>query len=326
MAFEPENDVGGLEESCFDVGRVRRGGSANHQTFKSVLLALTDVDQPNAALQHAFALSHALDADLHVLRVLPRERQFASFVADFDIVHATRRVQRCLAAARGVKAWCDDLLPEPLGARRLRIRIGDFVAEASRYAAELEGALIVLAPSTGRLAATATALARYALRPVLVARPSRGQETLLAATDLEDDDVWLLRRVVALGAQLGTPVVAMHNVSCLSAPIGHDSPTLAAASPIPCAGDPRESRLQRAARRMAPLSTVLTREIDPVDAILEQALVQRAHTIVVGVRPRSWFERFIAPSVTAEVLNRADRSVLVVPRPAADSLDQGIRL
>jgi nucleotide-binding universal stress UspA family protein len=62
------------------------------------------------------------------------------------------------------------------------------------------------------------------------------------------------------------------------------------------------------------MPTVVTNELDLVDAIIGHARRYRAHTIVVGTRPRSWLERFINPSIAAAVADGADHSVLITPR------------
>jgi nucleotide-binding universal stress UspA family protein len=91
-------------------------------------------------------------------------------VPDAELVQATRRVARCFAEARESKAWCDDVLGQPLLAGRLRIQIGHFIAEAACRAAEVDAAIIVLVPSIGRIGDTAAALADASACPVLVVR------------------------------------------------------------------------------------------------------------------------------------------------------------
>jgi nucleotide-binding universal stress UspA family protein len=282
---------------------------------ESVLLALTDGDHPTATLRQSSALARSLDADLHILRVLPVESQFVPFGPDFDVVQATRRVERCLSASRQTRVWCDDTLFEPLCAKRLRIRVGNFIEDTANRAVELNAWLIVLAPSTGRLGITATALAHAASRPVLVARTSVPHATLLAATDLEDEDSRVLRKAAELGALLGSPVVAVYNASSFSESFRRESarPSAAAlASPRP--SESRALRLVKATERMnSPMKAVVAQELDPVDAILEQARLHEAQAIVVGTRPGPCFDRLLTRTVAAEVVERSDRSVLVAP-------------
>jgi hypothetical protein len=55
---------------------------------------------------------------------------------------------------------------------------------------------------------------------VLVVRSVSAPGVVIAATDLLDNEYRVLRQASALGAALGARVVAVHNVSCLSTPLG----------------------------------------------------------------------------------------------------------
>jgi nucleotide-binding universal stress UspA family protein len=307
-----KNDQKESAKDCDDDTEDIAMGARWRRKSGSVLLALTDGDHPTAALTQSAALARSLQAALHVIQVLPREYNFLDFEPQLDVVQATRRVERCLAAARGTKTWCDEVLPEPLSAKHLRIRIGDFMDEACARAAELDAALIILAPSTGQLGAAATALATLSSRPVLVARTFGARAALLAATDLQDDKYRVIQNAAELGALIEAPVVAVHNVSCM--PVAFRTPSRSLAGDLP------SSRLTLAAQRLqSPLHIVVANEVDPVDGILDQTRAHRAQTIVVGTRPRTPLERRTQPSVAAEVVDRSDRSVLVIPLSASSS-------
>jgi nucleotide-binding universal stress UspA family protein len=111
----------------------------------------------------------------------------------------------------------------------------------------------------------------------------------------------VLRQASALGAALGTRVVAVHNVSCLSTPLG--SCLDAGVSPAP------ELPRRMLAELRVPLDLVVTTDVDPARAIVEQAEHHRSGIIVVGARSRSR-GRFEA-SVPSEVIERSRCSVLV---------------
>ena len=123
---------------------------------------------------------------------------------------------------------------------------------------------------------------------------------------------------VASGISSKAPVVALHNVTRVASTVTVGSPLLAplllAPMPVPAQGPLDEARVAHVKERLAPMPTVVTNELDLVEAIIGQARKCRAHTIVVGTRPRSWFERFINPSIAAAVVDGADHSVLVTPR------------
>jgi nucleotide-binding universal stress UspA family protein len=233
----------------------------------------------------------------------------------FALAQGRRGTERCLTAARDIERWCGDVLPETLPPERLGIRVGEFVEEAAGYAEQLEAPLIVVAPGPGPLARTVTALVHASGRPVLVSRSLTSGGTILVATDLEDDDD-VLRRAIDLSVQLNARVVAVHHLSGSKMELAFDSPVLAAAGPVPeqrASGSSTERLERLGARHQRLTATVVTHGANPADAILEQARIHRAHTIVVGTRERRWLERFIAPSVAAAIIDRSEVSVLVIP-------------
>ncbi|MEO8178771.1 MAG: universal stress protein [Deltaproteobacteria bacterium] len=280
-----------------DFATLERRAEPGPHGSRTLLLALTDSDYPTIALRQSSSLAGLLGLELHILRVLPTERPFLA-IAPLDIAHVARRVQRCMVAARDTRAWCDQVLAAPLSAKQLRVRIGPFIEDVGSYANELNVAFITLAPSTGRVGARATTLARVSARSVLVVRTSTFQGTLLAATKLEDNDYWVVRRAVEFGSHVGASVVALHNCSPW---------------PPRCAGSDKARPLGAQERCPIPVPTVVTHELDPVDAILVQARIQRAQTVVVGTRRSSWLGGTIEQGVAVEVIDRCERSVLVAP-------------
>lgn len=76
----------------------------------------------------------------------------------------------------------------------------------------------------------------------------------------------------------------------------------------------RSARLSQASQKLAAdARAVIRNEVNPVDALLREAREHDADLVVVGTRRRGWFECFRARSVAAQVVNRAKRSVLVMP-------------
>jgi nucleotide-binding universal stress UspA family protein len=314
MRVRPDNEEV-LAEASTNKPRHAERARPSKKRARTVLLALTEGDHPTLALQHSGVFARALEADLHIVQVLPPCRRFPRW-GNFDVVEATRHVERCLAAVRETKAWCTSVLAESLPGQRLRIRTGDFIEEVSDRATELQAALIVLAPSVEHLGTTATTLAQASSRSVLVARTSAPQAPVLAATDLDDEEDWVLKRAVELGVQLEAPVVAIHNVSSSSMTFGVQNPALGTAMYDPAWLSRRDGHTsQPTAQSEALISAVMANvaPVDPVDAIIAQARAHHAQAIIVGTRSRAWLDRFIEPSLAAQVVNRSQRSVLVTP-------------
>jgi nucleotide-binding universal stress UspA family protein len=122
-----------------------------------------------------------------------------------------------------------------------------------------------------------------------------------------------------LSVQLDARVVAVHHLSGSKMTLAFDAPVLAVSSAIPKEpesgpGKERLERLERLGlRHQRLIATVVTQGADAAGAILEQARLHGAHTIVVGTRERTWLESFIAPSVAVSIIDRSDPSVLVIP-------------
>jgi nucleotide-binding universal stress UspA family protein len=220
-----------------------------------------------------------------------------------DLSEARRRIERCVRASRQMRSWYQTVLNDPLPIRRVRIRLGEFGEQVAARATQLDARLIVLSPSMARLGSTATALARACLRPVLVARGAEPSGALVAATDLEDPQYRVVRQASEWGATLAAPVMAVHNVSCVAAPIGR----FYKARPKPPPALPRRVR----AELPAPLDMVVTTDLDPVDGVLDQALRHESRIIVVGTRPRRGPAPHHDHSVAAQIIDRSRCSVLV---------------
>jgi nucleotide-binding universal stress UspA family protein len=282
----------------------------------SVLYVTAGRKRQSASLQQAARLAAALGVDLFVLSVLPSRLPLLARLASYVGIDRRRAgPERVIAENERMQLWCDDVLSKQVPTERLRVRAGSFIHEAAACARELPEPVIVLPPSIARAGATATTLASASSRAVLVVRPPARTPTVMAASDLEKDDTEVVERAVTLGSQLGGTVIAMHNMGCAGWAVPIGSPVLAAAisGPDVALADLTRARI---VERLSPFSTIVTSEVDSARAIVEQARVHRVDTIVVGTSARSRLERFFAPSVAAEVVTRADRSVLVTPRTA----------
>ncbi|HTV24709.1 MAG TPA: universal stress protein [Polyangiaceae bacterium] len=267
-----------------------------------VLFALPYTDRPKAALRSASSIAAAMNAELHVLSLLPRLSSLcARHDGLFDLSEARRHIEACVATCRQTRAWCEHTLGEPMELQRLHIRFGTPADEISLRVAQLDARLVVLAPLPEGLGSTAVGVAAACNRPVLVARHFSAPDAIIAATDLRDSQYRVLRQASALGTALGARVVAVHNASCLSeAP---DAGLEAEVCPVP------ELPTRMLAELPASLDLVVTTELDPVGAILGQARHHHSGIIVVGTRARPG--RRVAASVPSEVIDRSGCTVLV---------------
>jgi nucleotide-binding universal stress UspA family protein len=267
-----------------------------------ILFVLRHTSRPRAALKMASALAAATQAELHLLSVLPHTGPFGERVDDpRDVLAAWRCIDECVTICRQTRAWFEETLEETLDLQRLRIRCGRPSGAIALRASELDARLVVLAPGADSLGPLAMSVARACSRPVLLARNSVAGGTVIAATDLRDGRYPVVRQASALGAALGARVVAVHNVRCLSNPLGVCPD--AGARPV------LELPRQMLAELPASLDLIVTTEVDPVGAILEQAQRHRSGVIVVGARSRSGRRSDV--SVPLEVIARSRCSVLV---------------
>ena len=288
---------------------------------KRILLALFETGTPDESLQRAFTLCRRLSAELHVLRVLPALSDVNPKVPSLSGTHAVAALTRIVRAEQETKAWLANTLPDEQSAR-LQVRCGAFAEQVAAHAAALGADLIVMPPGEGRFGITVTGLASATGRPVLVARAATSEAAIVGATDLEDAGYPVLRKAAELAFRLKARVVAVHNVNPIP-----DTVSKGVASPVMRRSDEgvSEADMQRLAHlaEQVPVDadTVIGHEANTVDAILREARILDADLVVVGTRPRprSWLNRLIGGRVAAQVVNRARRSVLVVPLDARGS-------
>jgi nucleotide-binding universal stress UspA family protein len=287
------------------------------RTRPRILLALFESGRPTASLaslQRAFRLSRALDAELHVVRILPEQVHVNPLFPQLNVLDTVRGVEQTLTAMRVTRDWVLGAVGDHLEEGRLRVRRGGFVAEVAAHAAEIGADLIVMPPCEGRFGAMVTELAREAHVPVLVARFARSNEVILAATDLEDTEYPVLREAARLSEHLHAPMVAVYNVSPRSVVIRAAAPPRSTLSSNEEVTETSHRLLDQASESVyLDAETVVARAVSPVDAILREARSRDADLVIVGTHPRSWFDRLVGGSVAAQIVNRAWRSVLVTP-------------
>lgn len=293
-----------------------------------LVFALLAADRPTPSLQRALALARSLEGELHVLSVLPGPSRLQALFSRSDARRAARTVQRTLRAKRLTRSWLRGTLGSDDMLERLCVAHGEFVEQAAAHAASLDAKMIILSPRLQRLGRTATSLARATQRPVLVAREHQGSRAILAATDLRTSGNPVLWKAAELGQRLRAKVVALHNVDATGAAgaavllpgaLATGAMTIGAAAWAnvhqPAAA--RSARLAQltAATAQLPLEAeaMVVGEADATRAILTQAGARDPDCVVVGARRHSWLEEWALGSVASDVVERAQRSVLVVP-------------
>jgi nucleotide-binding universal stress UspA family protein len=207
-------------------------------------------------------------------------------------------------------SWCNEIFPEELRSTRVTVRSGDFASTVCEHAEAL-GASLIIVSGYERPGGRVTALARAAAVPVFVSR-ARGTDdtTILAATDLTDEQYPILRLAYKLGGLTQAPLVAVHNVAPKTLQLPVRASARAVVAPDPAIVTKRLEALVDVTRKLGFETAVLSSMFDPVDAILREAKARYVDTIVVGTRAPLPGER---GSVAAQVINLATQSVLVIP-------------
>lgn len=190
---------------------------------------------------------------------------------------------------------------------------GDFVEQVAQQANDLGTALIVIPPCNRPLGSTVTALAKAAGIPVLLARAVTGGRTVIAATDLEDEEAPAPYEFSELALRLATLGLAIHNLDCGDVP-SNDT------------GYPASMVLDGGFREFGQSHRETTTRESPTDAPADvqddegsvETILQTAHNhdadlIVVETRDHDGGDNLADSSVAEQVVDRARHSVLVLP-------------
>jgi nucleotide-binding universal stress UspA family protein len=252
-----------------------------------------------------------MNAQLHVVRVLPEEEEVGCALGAHNAVTILRAVERTLASHRATCSWLRRLSSAADVPRRFSIVRGEFVTQVARYVEEVQAQLLLLPPHGEGFSELVASLSARTGTPVLVSRAPCKLRTILAATDLRDSEYPVLRFAGALGGRWNSDIVAVHNLD--PQPVSGSEKAHAPADVL--RGEPGRaagmSRLRRASQQLlAPVRAVVRDDADPVDAILDEARAHDAHLVVVGLKQGHRSNRC---GVTARVVDLAQRSVLVVP-------------
>lgn len=252
-----------------------------------ILVAVHGGPTSVAALRRADALTRIFGARLVVLHVVETTR--ARFHAKSD----ESQDAALLAVRHRIAMWCATTLGARSRAPEVVVRSGRVASVLIELATLRNAMLVVIGAMAER--SIAPRLLHGLARPLLVARPPRPVDAIVAATDLADDTYPVLRRAAMLGARLEAPVTFVTTVTERSSRRIEEQSSLLAAL-ARSIGDGISSRVECAPRA--------------VDAILGVARAQDADLLVVGAREASPAS---ARGTADAVVGEARRSVLVVP-------------
>lgn len=302
--------------------------SARPEGRRKVLFASSVTQWPISAMLKAEAFANYLNADLFVFQVSKVGRRRRGLFRRESAREVIKALEQWMTDRTKALERCNYILPGEISTERLLIRQGEFVREVVQAARELEADLVVMPPQKQASGLPAVDIALAAKVPVLIARPPRSHNIIVAATNLADGRYPVIHQAGQVGGYLGAQLVLVHNIAPLAISGGLESGV-----PIFFGFDSHRSarsqaRLHQVAQKFPNCTATLVKtQMNTAQAILETARKYDADLIVVGATHEpSRIERLLGGSVAARVAEKALRSVLLTPlsiRPAEVSVGPG---
>jgi nucleotide-binding universal stress UspA family protein len=282
-----------------------------------ILLALHELEPTASSVHWARVLAGVFGVPLDVCRAVAGVAPPASLPPGPLWLSATRRL---LAERRSTRVWCRESLPEAELIERIVLAEGAYVDEMALLARQRGAGWIVVPADRITCGATVAQLARRARCPVLVARPPKTRCTLLIATEGDSNNQASLARAARLSHAFHAPVLAFHNLhACTAAPFV----PLVDSLTRPWQQLQADATHARSEYGLPELEVLLSHGCDHVEAILQQARREDADMIVLAVGLDTTGKSRTSDEVVAGVVERAVRSVLVVPDPALGTASRG---
>jgi nucleotide-binding universal stress UspA family protein len=283
-----------------------------HLPLRRVLCAVRSLKAAPEALRRARSMATALSAELRLLHVMTEPLFYSPLYPQLSAEASSSRIERCAALLEETRRVCAGT--GALGQEDVLLRSGDFIDVVTEVAGEMDPDLIVLADEEGLRGRQATRIARDTQTPVLIARPPRPGDVIVAATDLMDSRYPIIRGAALIGQNLASRLLLVHSVPPANATAALPEPWL----PVFLEDAPDLSqifhRLRSIADRYSPeAGAIVACHSDPADAILTAARARDADLVVVGTHKRSWLDRLLHGSVASRVVEHAPGSVLVLP-------------
>ncbi|HEX6677235.1 MAG TPA: universal stress protein [Actinomycetes bacterium] len=282
--------------------------------MKEIVVGVDDSDASVDAVRFAGGLAARSDAALTLVHVRPappswvEQRSPDEDEAETFLTAASRRRSRQALDGCGV-SWS------------FEVRDGDPARQLEAVARERDADLVVVGacrPATRhvlRPRSVPNRLVHHADRPVLVVRSGRSQvrEVVVGvdATPLDADTAWFAGRLAKAAAAHLTVVYVRH------IPVGYAGPPIATPSHLERYYEKVEALVRRrVARVLAPLDMAwdfMVRAVgEPADELDQAAEEAGADVVVVGCHGRSALGRALVGSVSTELVQHANRPVLVV--------------
>jgi nucleotide-binding universal stress UspA family protein len=288
-------------------------GQIEESSMDRILVATDFSTRSDRAVRRASLIARRAGASLTLAHVVDADRPERLVAADrMEAQSLLEDTARTLRTIDGVDA-------EPL------VKVGDVHSGILSAAEETVADLVILGPHRSSLrdvfiGTTVERVVRRSRFPLLVAvhSPEAPYDRTLLALDFDEASKSAARAALTMGIFDHTEVVLMH---------AFDTPAegmIKRAMDAPAALDDYVSgeRGQAAERLQGLVSELGLPASDhrvaaikgsPARSILESALSEDAHLIVLGTNQRKGFERLLIGSVTEDVIRDAHRDVLIVP-------------
>lgn len=289
---------------------------SGHEKKRVVLFAISDSNKPMESLIKASAFSRRLNAELAVLRIVQFEKRFNMLFPQKNITDAFSAMKRQTLIERKTWRWCNRRLLKSVAPENVIVKEGEYVSEIIRAGQEMDTVLIVLPDSMGLPGEDVTRIADETGVPVLVSRHPRGGKTILAASDLSSDTLRVLSKSLDFRDKLNSCIIFMHNIEPGDGiPSSHSETGLESEQ---ISEEERAGTIKQILRIFAPelgpdIKSVIMNRADTPGAILEVAKNTQADIVVVGVHHHSWLDQAFGTRIAENVVDRSDRSVMVVP-------------
>ncbi|APR76652.1 universal stress protein [Minicystis rosea] len=285
-----------------------------------VLVAIAFDASAVIAITRAEAMARVLDADLHVVHVVPGARWVDAIWPHRGALRGAPR--EAAVAVEAVHRLCEKVLGRPIARDRISVRVGAVVPRIVEIASQLDASLVVLggdddAGDRLRSHGIVRRVVREVRRPVLVARPWSSSRAIVAATDFSCATFPTLTRAFELGARLHAPVTFVHSVDTIMALVASSTFGVAAVmlgGMLRDAVAKRGEILQNVAERLGGgVDTIVLARENAAGAILEVARQRDADLIVVGSHRPDALGWLASGGTVEAVATTARRCVLTVP-------------